>query len=68
MTIKPEHHTSWSNIFDEKMLLKEEVASLEAKIASFGSSSELREADMLVEIEQKKKSLAEIAKRLRSVS
>ncbi len=68
MTIMPENHTSWSKMFDEKMLLKEEVASLEAKIASFGTSSELREADMLVEIEQKKRSLAEITKRLRSVS
>jgi len=36
-------------MFDEKMLLKEEIASLEAKIASFGTSSELRKADMMVE-------------------
>jgi len=35
-------------MFDEKMLLKEEIASLEAKISSFGTSSELRKADMIV--------------------
>ena len=58
-------------MFDEKMQLKEEVASLETKMASMGIALEFRhdEADLLVEeIEHKKKNLAEITRKLRSVS
>ncbi len=64
-------HMSWSKMFDEKMQLKAEVASLETKMAGIGMALEVRhdEMDLLVEeVEHKKKSLVEITKKLRSVS
>ena len=67
----PKDHRSWSKMFDEKMQLKAEVASLEIRMASIAMALEFRhdETDLLVEeLEHKKKSLVEITKKLRSVS
>jgi len=53
-------HRSWSKMFDEKMQLKAELASLEIKMASIEMALEFRddETDLLVEeLEHKKNSL-----------